>query len=292
MTTNLDQARRAARRFFWCWLVLASLFSMAANVAHALLMAPHDMSWCAAALAVVAPTVQIAATHAISHLVRTRANGSVYWCAFAGTVVLAVFAFMVSFDAIRTLAVRLGFIAAVVGVPVASIFPLVIDVSIAIATLCLLSQTPSAAAASAPVRGEAHAPPAAGAPVSAPRVESVPSSDDVPAGHHPAVLEDGQQSPEPSALLPAAPCRAGTEEDTAEADLPIEEYLALAEMLVRDKVTQKDPQVVAVLLADGAAGMRPTTIASRRNVHHSVVRKVLQAAEGMPEGSRSEVGSR
>jgi hypothetical protein len=53
---------------------------------------------------------------------------------------------------------------------------------------------------------------------------------------------------------------------------------ALAETLVRNKVTTKAPELVAVLLADRAAGMRPTAVAAKHRVHHSVVRKVLHAA--------------
>jgi hypothetical protein len=55
---------------------------------------------------------------------------------------------------------------------------------------------------------------------------------------------------------------------------------ALAETLVRNKVTTKAPELVAVLLADRAAGMRPTAIAAKHQVRHSVVRKVLHAARG------------
>jgi hypothetical protein len=36
--------------------------------------------------------------------------------------------------------------------------------------------------------------------------------------------------------------------------------------------------VVAELLADRVAGMAPTAIAKKNDVHHSVVRKVLQFA--------------
>jgi hypothetical protein len=51
---------------------------------------------------------------------------------------------------------------------------------------------------------------------------------------------------------------------------------------VRNKVTTKAPELVAVLLADRAAGMRPTTIAPNHQVHHSVVRKVLHTAAVEP----------
>jgi hypothetical protein len=56
-------------------------------------------------------------------------------------------------------------------------------------------------------------------------------------------------------------------------------FQSVAETLVRNRVTTKEPELVAMLLADRAAGMRPTAIANKHGVHHSVVKKVLDAAE-------------
>ena len=142
MVSDVHEARRRATRFFWGWLIVASGFSIAANVGHALLIIQHKGSVftaSAAVLAVAPPLVQIAATHSISQLVRTRAGGKTYKSALAMTVIVNGFGFILSFVAIRSLATFLGFTEQVLGVPVASIFPLAIDVSIGHATLCLLS---------------------------------------------------------------------------------------------------------------------------------------------------------
>jgi len=75
-------------------------------------------------------------------------HGKTYKSALAMTLLEGSFAFILSFVAIRSLATSLGVTEQVFGVPVASIFPMAIEVSIGHATLCLLSlSTPAAAAA-------------------------------------------------------------------------------------------------------------------------------------------------
>jgi hypothetical protein len=78
--------------------------------------------------------VLLAATHSIAVLVRTRAGGLTYWCALLMTLALASCAIVLSFDALRSLAVTLGLPEAI-----AWLWPCAIDVAIAQATLCLLS---------------------------------------------------------------------------------------------------------------------------------------------------------
>ena len=66
----------------------------------------------------------------------------------------------------------------------------------------------------------------------------------------------------------------GTEAGEADDDL-----LVIAARIVEAKITTKAPEVVAELLADRVAGMGPTAIARKNDVHHSVVRKVLRFAD-------------
>lgn len=225
MYTDSDARRRGAARFFWGWLIVASGFSMSANVAHAVLQTHGTLMWIAVGAALVPPSVQIAATHSISLLVQTGASGRIYRSALALTVVVGLCAFVLSFEAIRSLAAALGFTGDIAGLPVAAIFPLAIDISIAHATVCLLAQSHTGT-------GEV--------------VENVTLGDDA--------IPD--------------------EADTG----PAAQYLSLAHALVRDRVTRKEPRLVADLLADDAAGLGPTAIADKYGVHHSVVTKVIQAA--------------
>jgi Protein of unknown function (DUF2637) len=80
------------------------------------------------------PLVLLAATHSIAVLVCTRAGGLTYWCALLMTPALASCAFVLSFDASRSLVVFLGLPEAI-----AWLWPCAIDVAISQATLCLLS---------------------------------------------------------------------------------------------------------------------------------------------------------
>ncbi len=85
MVTTLDNSvvresterdRRAAARFFWAWLIIATSMSVTGNVAHAVLQAPASTLALAAGAALVPPVVLLAATHSVALLVRTRAGGA------------------------------------------------------------------------------------------------------------------------------------------------------------------------------------------------------------------------
>jgi len=271
MVGDAHEVRRRANRFFWGWLIVASGFSIAANVGHALFIIEHKGSVftaSAAMLAVAPPLVQIAATHSISELVRTRAGGRTYRSALVMTVIVGGFAFVLSFVAIRSLATFLGFTEQVLGVPVASIFPLAIDVSIGHATLCLLSlSAPGAVAADADL--------------------AVGDAVDASQGSGGPALVNGER------VQRRRPATAGVESVAQRTAVSGPEggrrgdgdLLVMAARIVQAKVTTKAPEVVAELLVDRAAGMGPTAIAKKNDVHHSVVRKVLEFAD-----SESRVG--
>src|ERR1700756_3461061 len=127
----------AAARFFWMWLVTSSSMSVAGNVTHAIMTAPRAMVALAAAAAVVPPAVLLGSTHSVALLIKTRRTGGCYWCALMMTIGLAGCAFVLSFDALRELAISLGFPA-----HRAWLWPVAIDVSIAQSTLALLTLAP------------------------------------------------------------------------------------------------------------------------------------------------------
>ena len=145
--------RRGASRFFWMWLIVATSMSVTGNVAHALLHAPAGTIALAAGAALVPPVVLLAATHSVALLVRTRAGGITYWCALAMTLALAACAFVLSFDALRSLAITLGFADSI-----AWLWPCAIDVAIAQATLCLLSLSRRGGVVATPATAEADRP--------------------------------------------------------------------------------------------------------------------------------------
>jgi hypothetical protein len=82
----------------------------------------------------VPPIVLLASTHSVAVLVRIRAAGFTSWCPLLITLALASCAFVVSFDALRSLLITLG-----LPESIAWLWPRAIDVAIAQATLCLLS---------------------------------------------------------------------------------------------------------------------------------------------------------
>jgi hypothetical protein len=147
MTTAENGApTRRAVRFFWCTLFSATAASIAGNVEHALLNTAAGSPVIAAAAAVVPPAVLLGSTHGVALLVRARTAGWAYWCALCMTAMLAGCAFVLSFDALRELAVRwAGYRPSV-----AWLWPMSIDLSIAVSTLALLALT------GAPKRTAAH----------------------------------------------------------------------------------------------------------------------------------------
>ncbi|WP_301144862.1 DUF2637 domain-containing protein [Mycolicibacterium fortuitum] len=138
---TLPPELRAAQTFFWRWLIGSTVTSIAANVAHALLAASEPNSsaipLASGVLAVIPPVVQVVATHGVHVLVRARIIGWAYAIGILIAATLAGFAFVLSFEAIRELAIIYGGKSA----GTAWIWPLVIDLSITGSTVSLLALT-------------------------------------------------------------------------------------------------------------------------------------------------------
>jgi hypothetical protein len=56
--------------------------------------------------------------------------------------------------------------------------------------------------------------------------------------------------------------------------------MSIAESIVQEGITSKDPALVATILAQREAGMPPSTIGRTFNVHHTTVGRILSAVEG------------
>lgn len=283
---------RGAARFFWTWLFLATAVSVAGNVAHAVLTAPPGTVRLAGAAAVVPPAVLLGATHSVALLVKTRRIGFIYWCALAMTVALAGCAFVLSFDALRDLAVALGMPASR-----AWLWPVAIDVSIANSTLSLLSLAPPRTAASRDSADGATSTVSSTCKVTTAleAAQSIAASDDPapPVVSPSRPRQPGTTASEPTATPPprnASPdARPAGRRALAAVDRParidIKQWQAAADDLIRDGVTSKDPAVVAAVLAEQAAGTAPSTIGRRHGVHHSTVARILEEYNRRAEGS-------
>jgi hypothetical protein len=207
---------------------------------------------------------------------------------------------MVSFDAITALARDLGFTGRIAGLPVAAIFPLVIDVSISVTTLCLLAQSLAgatvgaephggiAAAALLRVADEAAAEAHRVAPAFAAVHEVQPAplaqalrDDQVSRASARVVEHTGSTAcvaarPCPSRGIRNHHCRRRPQWQCVRGRrCAHRSACGLAETLVRNKLTRKDRG----LLADGAAGLSCQAISDKHKVHHSAVRRGLQDAE-------------
>lgn len=233
---ELARGKRGAAQFFWTWLVVATLMSVTGNVTHAVLHATAGTVGLAAGAALVPPVVLLAATHSVAVLVRIRVGGLTYWCALAMTMALASCAFVLSFDALRSLAITLG-----LPPSIAWLWPCAIDVAIAQATLCLLSLSRRGVVET--YLGQADAPPKATL-------------------HRAARAGD------------RASDTALGQTDTA----AVRRWQPMAESMVRDGITSKDPGLVAIILAQREAGVPPSTIGRIHKVHHTTVGRILSAA--------------
>jgi hypothetical protein len=258
---SAESSAGGAVRFFWVWLILATGVSVAGNVAHAVLTAPTGTVRLAAAAAVVPPAVLLGSTHSVALLVKAHRVGLSYWCSLAMTFALAGCAFVLSFDALRDLAVALG-----MPPDRAWLWPVAIDVSIANSTLALLSLAPPRAARQAADRGGATG-------KGAPRKPAATASDRTEASTVAPAPAGGSVTSAQRALT-AIPAVAVESVDPAK----LTRWTSLAGELVRSGVTTKDPQVVAAVLAEHAAGTSRSTIGRRLAIHHQTVGRILDGA--------------
>lgn len=250
-STPAERVHRRAVRFFWTWLVIATAVSLAGNVAHAWLTAPPGAArWLAGSVAVVPPTVLLLSVHGLAVLVKATPSGAVYWTAVAAIGVLAVGAFVLSFAALRDLAVIAG-----IRPGLAFILPLVIDVAIGVATLAL------AALGDKPARRGR----------TASRNATPPASPGATPKRAPATDKRAEMTTATRADAAAADIAAAS----SDADAATHE---LAADIVAAKVTRQDVAVVEKILAAHAKGDPLNRIAKDLGVHHTAVSKVIGAA--------------
>jgi hypothetical protein len=257
------------------WLILATSMSIMGNVTHAVLHAAVGTVGLAAGAALVPPVVLLASTHSVAVLVRTRAGGFTYWCALMMTVALAACAFVLSFDALRSLAITLG-----VPPAIAWLWPCAIDVAIAQATLCLLSLSRRGAAGGSAVSAQSSKEAGDTSVASAQVVASSPAA----RAPNSAIIDAGangqacKRNGTPSRLGP--PVAAASATDIADTDA-LQRWKRIAESIVREGITSKDSGLVATILAQREAGVPPSTIGRTCKVHHTTVGRILSAAEAL-----------
>ncbi len=251
--TASDIARRNHRhvvRFFWTWLAIATLVSLAGNVAHAWITAPPNTRPLAASVASVAPVALLLSIHGLAVLAKATASGAVYRTSVAATAALALGAFLLSFVALRDLAMLAG-----IRPSLAPALPLVIDLAIAVATLALV------AVGDKPARRGRTAARGANESLAAPATPKTATAT--------ASLSSGANASRDIAT-PRKPDTA-----TSVADEPTRQ---LAATLVAEKITRQPVEAVARILVAHAQGDPLNRIAKNLGVHHSAVLRIIEAA--------------
>jgi hypothetical protein len=124
---------RRAVRFFWGFLIGATLVSLIGNIVHAIWrLIPFVVIQIGTAA--VPPLFLLGVVHGIALSVRAGASGTVYRCAVTATTVIGVGALVMSFRALRDLVIHTGI------PPVwAWLFPAIIDTAIGVSTLMLVA---------------------------------------------------------------------------------------------------------------------------------------------------------
>ncbi|ASR85281.1 membrane protein [Mycobacterium phage SirPhilip] len=255
--------REAATRYFRGWLAAGTGASILGNVTHALLDASAGSPVIAAAVAVVPPVVLIGATHGVHALVASRIVGVAYRAALAIAVAVAVAAFVLSFAALRELAIEWAGIAPAI----AWLVPVVIDLSITGSTIALL-------ALSSAERAEV---------IDQVLDEVQPAAQPVPPVHvevhtdvHTVAQAADLHVSEPADLQPGAVSVASLIAREAESSADLAAHMGAAEAIVAQGVTRIDRVKVAEVLAEHDKGTAPSMVARKLGVGYSTVVRILE----------------
>lgn len=259
----------ADRRFLWLWLSISTALSVCGNIGHAwLTVPPGSAQTLAIGWAAAPPTLLMLAVHGLPTLSRMlgsdrsdRLLSAVVWgvtCGAFGWSAFGIFSFT-----------------ATLGVPpaLAVLAPAVIDLSVFGATRGLVLTAPIAArmkvGAPAPrtAQPQVSKPPATHA---APRPTTSSASSTAP---------PAPRSVSPDAPATTRPAPATAPQGSPAAPAPAPEVLHLAEKIVESRAVRQDVRTVARILTLAESEPRKAVIERQLGVHHSVITKVLEAAE-------------
>lgn len=271
MNTQVEVTRRNHRRavrFFWSFLIGATMVSLIGNVVHAIWhLIPFVLIQ--VGTAAVPPLFLLAVVHGIALSVRAGASGTVYRCAVTATAVIGVGAFVLSFRALRDLLIQMGTPPAW-----AWLFPAVVDTAIGVSTMMLVALGDKPArrvarigAQTTPVHRAAQTPSQSAKPkvtLTAPNEVPAPGKHVVRVSSSAAAQSNPAHTVQDSAQTEASP------------DEAVEAGLA-SELIASGVTTQPVETVIAVLNAKrGGASINAAAKAS--GINYRTAQRIVEAA--------------
>ena len=271
MTMNLTQTEIAAKnhrravRFFWCFLIGATLVSLIGNVVHAIwYLIPVVVIQIGAAA--VPPIALLAAVHGIALAVRAGASGRVYRWAIAAVAVIGAGAFMLSFRALRDLLIQTGTPPAW-----AWLFPVIIDTTIGVSTMMLVALGDKPARLAPRVSTQTTtAQRAAPIPVQIAKVEATPFAPT--SGRAQTAQAKRIQTP-----VSAQPDPAQTVQDSAHTEAT-QADANLASELIASGVTTQPVEIVVAVLAARRDGASINAAAKASGINYRTAQRIVEAA--------------
>lgn len=272
MTTQTEIAQRnhsRAVRFFWCFLIGATLVSLIGNVAHAVLpyISPIVIQIGAAA---VPPIALLAAVHGIALAVRAGASGRVYCWAVAAVAAIGVGAFALSFLAQQDLMLVIGYSSAT-----AWIFPALIDTAVAVSTLMLvaLGDKPARRARTVATSGNTQTPATQRLSQSQTQSAKTHVTRFAPASARAQTAQaEGAQTSVSVRRDPAQTVQDPAQTETTQVDADL-----ASELIASGATTQRFETVIAVLAASrGGASINAAAKAS--GINYRTAQRIVEAA--------------
>lgn len=260
---------KSDRRFLWLWLSISTLLSVAGNIGHAALTVPSGTAqFLAIGWAIAPPVLLMLAVHGLPTL--SRMLGSERSDKLLQTVVWGV-----TMGAFGWSAFGIHDFTAALGVPstLSWVAPAVIDLSVFGATRGLVLTSPLAAR----LRVGAPAPRATSPQLS--KGSTIPTAPRSTTSSAPVAAPPAPRSTTPAAPTTPRPAPSAAPQGGASAPTPAPELVRLAEKIVSSERLRTDARTVSRILALAETETRKNVIADKLSVHHSVVSRVLDAAD-------------
>jgi hypothetical protein len=275
MTTQTEIAQRnhhRAVRFFWCFLIGATLVSLLGNIVH-VIWRLIPVVVVQIGTAAVPPLFLLAVVHGIALSVRAGASGTVYRWAVTATAVIGVGAFVMSFRALRDLVIHTGI------PPVwAWLFPAIIDTAIGVSTLMLVALGDKPARRAPRVSTQtATGRRAAQTPVQSARAEATPfppTSGRAQTAQAKRVTTSVSVQPDPAQTVQDSVQTKATQVDAEIAQVDAD----LASELIASGVTTQPTETVIGVLAASRGGASINAAARASGINYRTAQRIVEAA--------------